>query len=218
MLYLRKFKRETMTSRTTADILLFDLGGVLVDYDGISPLVELTNGQLTEQDARSFWTKSHWMQRYETGKCSTEAFLSGVSKELNIDFPADELLHEFESWEMGPFTGALEMLDQLSTDHTLGCLSNNNPVHWDYLDSNFGLGKKFEHCFLSHLIGFAKPDKEIYLHVIDKLNIAPHRIHFFDDKPENVKGAKAVGLSAYHVKGIEETKKKLDDIIRNDVV
>ncbi|MBN2001219.1 HAD family phosphatase [candidate division KSB1 bacterium] len=193
-------------------VLLFDLGGVLVGYDGISPLVNLTHGALTKDDAQSFWERSFWMEHYETGKCSTEEFLKGIAKELNIQIPPARLLKEFESWELGPFEGSLELLDQLRQIYPIGCLSNNNPIHWGYLDKNFALGEKFQHCFLSYRIGFVKPNKEIYLHVIDKLNIKPQNIHFFDDKPANVDGARAVGISAYCVNGVDETKQKLNEL------
>ena len=47
--------------------ILFDLGGVLVDWDGTTPLVEFTQGRLSREGARRFWLESPQVRRLETG-------------------------------------------------------------------------------------------------------------------------------------------------------
>jgi FMN phosphatase YigB (HAD superfamily) len=43
--------------------ILFDLGGVLVDWDGISPLIDLTDVTTTPEQARRFWLEFLWASK-----------------------------------------------------------------------------------------------------------------------------------------------------------
>ena len=43
-------------------------------------------------------------------------------------------------------------------------------------------------------IGFAKPDRRIYEHVLATLAIAPDECVFTDDSPPKCEGARAVGM------------------------
>ena len=66
------------------EVILFDLGGVLVEFTGIEPLVELSQRTLTAEEARRFWLQSFWITQFETGRCSSQDFASGVIRELKL--------------------------------------------------------------------------------------------------------------------------------------
>jgi glucose-1-phosphatase len=67
----------------------------------------------------------------------------------------------------------------------------------------------FDRCFFSNEIGLRKPDAECYRHVIDGLGVSPDEIAFFDDSRECVDGARAVGLRAHQVAGLDELRSAL---------
>jgi putative hydrolase of the HAD superfamily len=48
-------------------------------------------------------------------------------------------------------------------------------------------------------IGVSKPDPDAYLVAAEALGLAAERVVFLDDMPENVEGARAVGMGAVHV-------------------
>ena len=48
--------------REIAEVILFDLGGVLVDWDGNAGLSNLIGEGFTEEDARRFWFLSPAVQ------------------------------------------------------------------------------------------------------------------------------------------------------------
>ena len=58
----------------TIEHIVFDLGGVLIDWDGMTPLTRLTDGRLSLEAARRFWFESPWIARFETGHCSERQF------------------------------------------------------------------------------------------------------------------------------------------------
>ena len=63
------------------DIILFDLGGVLVELVG-SPF-PLNEGR--HQSSLADWFQSETAQRFELGKISSDAFVQKVKLELDID-------------------------------------------------------------------------------------------------------------------------------------
>jgi len=74
------------------------------------------------------------------------------------------------------------------------------------------LQRRLDGCFYSNELGRRKPDPEVYLHVCRTLDVAPAEVAFFDDSRENVAGARAVGMHAYHVTGFADLKRVLTEL------
>jgi len=193
-------------------VILFDLGGVLVEFDGIEPLIAMTKGRLDGESARRFWLESPWVRRFEIGACQPLAFASGFAEELNLAISPEALLAEFLSWEKGPYPGALDLLETLRPHFTLACLSNNNALHWNYLRDQLGFGNPFHVSFLSHEIGLIKPDGAVFRAVLEDLAVPGPRILFLDDNPECVEAALRSGIDARRVNGIENVLSLLSSL------
>jgi HAD superfamily hydrolase (TIGR01509 family) len=56
--------------------------------------------------------------------------------------------------------------------------------------------RQFDRRFASQIVGYAKPDPEIYKTVASQLGVRPDQILFFDDKPENISAAERLGWHA----------------------
>jgi len=194
------------------EMLLFDLGGVLVEFAGNDAIIELTSGRLNREAARRFWLDSPWLARYETGRCNEQEFAAGVIADLHIDMDTAPFLREFISWEIGPYPGAMELLDRLTQRYTLACLTNNNELHWNALNAMCGIERKFKKCYVSYLLGCKKPAPQIFSHVLADCGIAADRILFFDDNPECIEGARQAGIKGYCVREMEELLHRLNDL------
>jgi len=186
--------------------LLFDLGGVLVDFAGIGPLIELSGGTLKEEDAWEFWWNSKVVRSFEKGKIMPETFAKGLITELNLNIEAEAFLEEFISWEKGPYSGSLKLLDQLKPNYLLACLTNNNISHWKTLLSKGQIDRKFHKCYVSFQLGLLKPDPAFYKYAIDEMGFPANDILFLDDNKENVRAGMELGLQAFQVKGLAEVK------------
>jgi glucose-1-phosphatase len=193
-------------------VLLFDLGGVLVEFDGIDSLIELTGGRLGREAARRFWLESPWVRKFEIGACSPGKFAAGAVNELGLTLSPDSFLHEFLHWEKGPYPGALELLETLKPHFILACLSNNNGLHWDFLRGPLGFGNPFQKTYLSQELGLMKPDPAVFDAVIRNLRIPASRILFLDDNPECVEASIGRGMDGRLVKGLGEVVALLSDL------
>jgi len=197
-------------ARALPKVLLFDLGGVLVDWAGIGEVAKLTGGRMDIDAARRYWLGSTWVRGFETGKCSSADFCAGVVTDLGLPIAAEDFLRRFVSWDRGPLPGALELLDALRSRFTLACMSNNNPLHWERLKQPDIFGARFDHIFISYETGFMKPDSAAYEHVLASLECRPEEVLFFDDSPECVEGARAIGIRGYVVQGVQGVLQSLE--------
>ena len=195
------------------EIILFDVGGVLVEFRGSPRLIELVDGEVTKEKIRAFRrVTGPWVRKLESGACSVEEFARGHLEDWPSDLTPEGLIEELESWPLNLYPGAIELLQSLQKRHTLGCLSNTNPIHWPLQRDGMGLGDYFSRQYVSYEIGALKPDSAVFEHVIEDLACEPERILFLDDREENVEAATAMGIEARRVKGIDETRAALESL------
>jgi HAD superfamily hydrolase (TIGR01509 family) len=184
------------------DVLLFDIGGVLVDYVGPERLSALLGGDPSPEDVLRRWPDCVSLARFETGELGIEDFAAAFVAEWGLPLTPASFLEEFAGWPRAPFPGALALLERLRGRAKLACLTNINELSWARVRDVMGLERCFDRCFASHEIGLLKPDPRIYAHVVEALGCDPARIAFFDDTQRNVAAAVAAGMRGYHVRGL----------------
>jgi glucose-1-phosphatase len=191
-------------------VILFDLGGVLVDVESVAALQRLLGKPLPQEEVWQRWlTASAWVSTFESGQCTPEAFAAGIVAEWGLTVTAEAFLADFRYWPKRLFPGVREMLALLAPHYTLACLSNTNSVHWPHIRDTLGLRGLLHRYYLSHEIGHLKPARAAFGHVLADLGCAPHGVVFLDDNQLNVDAAQAVGLQAYRTVGIAEVQAAL---------
>ncbi len=188
---------------TPYDVLLFDLGGVIVELAGMPAFRAWLPRGMSDEEIWERWIRSPAVRSFESGNSSAEAFASGVIAEFGLAVEPHSFLAEFEQWARAPFPGALDLLDQLRGRFQLACFSNTNAMHWPRFLGEMGLGEAFHAHFASHELGVLKPDREAYELVVHALGCPAERVLFLDDVAINVEGARDAGLAAHRVQGPE---------------
>ncbi|MCL2377367.1 MAG: HAD family phosphatase [Defluviitaleaceae bacterium] len=186
-------------------VILFDIGGVLVELAVTKKLSELIKDEITLER----YAISKYIRLYESGQCDTKEFAGGLIEELGLAITPENFIDDFSSFVKGFFPGAPELLRHLKPKYTLACLSNTNAIHWDGLRERISIDGYFHHVFLSYEIGKLKPQLDFYTYAIDRLGCVPQEIAFFDDSEANVKAGVAAGMNAYRVVDFEDLKDKL---------
>lgn len=188
---------------TPYDVLLFDLGGVIVELAGMPAFRAWLPQSMSDEEIWERWIRSPAVRSFESGNSSAEAFASGVIAEFGLAVEPHSFLAEFEQWARAPFPGALDLLEQLRGRFQLACFSNTNAMHWPRFLGEMGLGEAFHAHFASHELGVLKPDREAYELVVRALGCPAERVLFLDDVAINVEGARDAGLAAHRVQGPE---------------
>jgi putative hydrolase of the HAD superfamily len=200
---------EMVNTLSSIDVLLFDLGGVLVEYSGVSDLARLLRGRLSESEILERWSRCPHSEQFGLGKLSPSDFGERFVRDWNIELSPEDFLREFKSWSRRLFPGAMELLISLRPKYCLAALSNSNALHWERNTNDIGVTGLFEVAISSHQIGICKPDPKMYLTVLDRLGVSPDTVMFFDDVPANVEAASALGIHAFQVDGIEGVRSRL---------
>jgi HAD superfamily hydrolase (TIGR01509 family) len=191
------------------DLVLFDIGGVLarLEFEALAHVLR------PGMDAAAW---AHWMlgsraaTDFERGAASPGAFGAAVVAEVGASgATVAAVLAAFESWLVGPYPGALELVDEtLGAGVAVGCLSNCNVVHAPRL-TGMGLVPRFHPALFSHEIGLAKPDPAMYAAATARIDCAAARVLFLDDNVGNVSAGRAAGWTAAHVRGPAEARAAL---------
>ena len=176
--------------------VLFDVGGVLIELNGLPSIAKLLDSDQSLDDIYKYWMSAPSVIGHETGQITSEEFSLEVVKDLNLDMSPAAFMENFATWIVGTFPDTFTLLDDIPQHIKVAALSNTSPAHWVEVEKT-GLTDKIEHLFLSHEIGHLKPHYPSFQAAVDGLNLPAEEIIFFDDNMQNVHAANEFGLKAH---------------------
>jgi HAD superfamily hydrolase (TIGR01509 family) len=182
-------------------LVCFDLGGVLVrlarDWPDACRRAGVELPHVSDADSDRHRAL---MRRYETGRIDDATYLrEACGCVAGGVVVADQLVRVFDAWLLGMYDGAAELLSDLKARGVMtACLSNTNARHWDALTGRdeYRPLRLLDHRLASHELGVMKPDEQAYRRAEAATGSGGGEVLFFDDKPENVIAARAVGWRA----------------------
>jgi putative hydrolase of the HAD superfamily len=193
--------------------IVLDIGGVLVEVDADRRLEEWTHGRLKAREFWPLWLSSPAVKRFETGQTDGLAFAQEAVTEFGLDMEPEAFLLDFQDWLVGPYPGALSLLDRLRPLVPLACFSNSSCVHWPMLDAMLDCSTRFQHTFATHRLGVLKPQPEAFAKVLATLAVPASQVWFFDDNLVNVEAARHAGFQSWQVKGALELTRLLESLL-----
>ena len=190
------------------DLVLFDLGGVLIEPGGVGPMRQLS-GIGSDEELWTRWLACPWVQAFESGACTPEEFAAGIVAEWTLALSPGDFLAEFATWPQGPLPGADALVEQVRAEVPVAFLSNMNRCQWEAHYEDLPLTGGFDYRFLSYEMGLVKPDPRIFAAVATRLPVEPARVLFLDDNAVNVEAGAAAGYVSVRVRGIDEVRRAL---------
>jgi putative hydrolase of the HAD superfamily len=163
----------------------------------------------SEEEMWARWLTCRWVRDFERGRCSDVEFAAGVVADWDLPLSGPEFLEMFKVWPEALLDGAAELVSEVRGLVAVGCVSNSNIPHWHRMTSLWGLDKMFDYTFLSHEMGYVKPDRELFDSVAATLKGHAERLVFLDDNEVNVVQARAAGFRAARVRGPDEARAAL---------
>jgi len=197
------------SERNEIRLVLFDVGGVLVELSGLAMMLSWLGHRLTAEQTRTLWLTSPLVRLFETGKMEPAAFADQMIAELGLRVGNEEFLSELYTRSPRIFPGAVELVRRVPCCYVRATLCNTNALQWQALMGRHDLVGAFDHHFASHLTGKIKPDEEAFQHVLATLDCEGSETLFLDDSQLNVAAATRVGMVAYQVEGLEEAERVL---------
>lgn len=198
-----------MSARDSIDVLLFDLGGVLVRIDFgrvFAHWAAAASADAKVLAARFRFDSAY--EQHERGELSGAAYLAHVARELAIDITPDALESGWNAIFEGTFDAAFAAIAQVPLRKAV--FSNTNEIHRPVWTQRYAAQlAPFERLFSSSQMGLRKPEQAAFARIAQQLGVAPERILFFDDLEENVVGAREAGLNAVHVQDADVVPRTL---------
>jgi putative hydrolase of the HAD superfamily len=150
---------------------------------------------------------------YDRGDFTAEEYWMKLAAETNtsLDSRHIEILRkvEVEIWAH-PIPGMLDWVSQLHAAGIKTGLLSNMP--WDlitYLRANCQWLENFAFKTFSAEVRLIKPDPAIYEHTLHGLGVAATKTLFVDDREDNVRAARALGIHAIQFRSIGQLKDDL---------
>jgi glucose-1-phosphatase len=185
----------------TFDALLFDLGGVVIDFDFQRAFARWA--EIASCDAahlRERFSRDEAFKLHETGRLTDEAYFESLRMSLGINISNADFLDGWNAIFVGEMPGISSSLAKVATNVPLYAFTNTNRPHHLYWSRHLGnFASHFREIFLSYKIGLRKPDVEAFQFVVEAIGVPAERILFFDDVLANIEGARACGFQAVHV-------------------
>lgn len=176
------------------DIVVFDLGKVLVDFDySIAARRIAARSTLAPAAVQDFIDHSPLLFRYETGLLDQRGFFEEVRRETG--FAGD--LAEFAQFFADIFTEIPPMVALQARLRGRGVptfiFSNTNDLAIGHIRRNFPFFGGFDAYVLSYEHGAMKPEAKLYEVVERVTGRRGGQILYLDDRPENAEAGRARG-------------------------
>lgn len=192
--------------------IVFDLGQVIVPFD-YKDFVEKVNKHkagIGEQFLELYKQNYNVHKDFEKGVISESEFISKMLGYLDhiID---EETFCKYWSAIFSVDEKMVVLLPRLKEKYKLYLISNTNSIHKKYGFEHYEFLKLFDNLFLSHEVGFIKPEEEIY-HAVENVSGFPPEEHIFiDDILEYVNAAKNLGWDGFQFLGYDDLVLNLKD-------
>ena len=183
------------------DTIIFDLGGVLVDWKPEYVYRKVFNGN--EEKVQWFLNTictPEWNIEQDGGRTIEEAVNLKIA-----EFPQYEDLirlfyNEWEHMFSGPITKNVELFKKLkiAKKYKIYALTNWSAEKWDKALELFPFFNDFDGVIVSGQEKTRKPNPEIYNILLNRYNITPKNAIFIDDNKENISAAKTLNFNGIH--------------------
>ena len=196
------------------DTVIFDLGGVMVDWNPDYVYKTIFNN---DEELQAFYRDvctPDWNEEQDGGRTIKEA-----TETLVAQFPDQEanIRVFYDRWEemlKGPVDGSVEILRQLRNGKKVRLYALTN---WSAELFPIALKRyDFLHWFDGRLVSgeekIRKPFMEIYELLLKRFNIDPRHAVYIDDNPRNLTAPKQLGIHTIHFTSPEQLRKDLEEL------
>ena len=186
--------------RVAREIVVFDLGGVLIDWDPRHLYRKLFAGDEAAMEHFLATVCTHeWHRHHDAGRSFAEG-----ARLLKAEHPdRAELIDAFGARQdemiAGQIDDAVAILQNLrNLGVPLYALSNWPAEDFSSVRRRFDFLGWFQGILISGAVGIIKPDPRMYELLLERFAIDPQRAVYIDDVAANVDAARPFGIHAIH--------------------
>ncbi len=186
-------------------IVVFDLGGVLLQWDPRHLYRKLFPGDDAAMEAflATVCTEA-WNERQDAGRPFADAVAELLPAHGDKRALIEAFGNRFDEMIPGAIDETVEIFHALKRDGVpLYALTNWSAETFPSARNRFPFLAAFDGIVVSGHEGVIKPDPRIFRILLDRYDIAPHATVFIDDNPRNAEAATALGMHGIHFRSPE---------------
>ncbi len=196
----------------TATVPVFDIGGVLLDWNPRYLYRKLFDDETAMEDFLATVCTSEWNRRMDGGM----SFAEGIAELLERFPDQSDMIEAYrDRWpEMIPsaLDDSVAIFEVLkAAGHPLYAITNFAAETFVQARAMYPFLNRFDGIVVSGEIKALKPGPEIYRTLLELYDLAAGDCLFIDDVQENVDGAIAVGMHAVQFRNAETLRSDLQD-------
>ena len=190
--------------------ITFDLDGVYFPSGKTNFINTLGGLGVSSDEAKRVFLKSDQMnQLYKNGKMTDGEFWRWAAQEWRIEKTPEELTQLLVAgYDVDEKVVSVVKQVRANEYKTLIC-SNNFPARINGLQARFGFLDNFDAAIFSYNVGASKPSRIIFQELVKKSGVQAEEIVFADDNPDNLAGAKEVGVATFLYEGFDKFLEQL---------
>jgi 2-haloacid dehalogenase len=184
-------------SEQRVDAVVFDIGGVLLDWSPDYLYGELIPDPAQREHFLTNIANGEWNKQQDAGRSWSEA----IAELTSLHPEHAEWIEAYDTGWLKMVRGIFEDTAELLTEiRERGipnyALTNFSHDKWAVAKASFPILNAFDGEVVSGTELTTKPEEKIYRILLDRFDLDPARTFYTDDVQANVDGARAVGLDA----------------------
>lgn len=196
--------------------IIFDLGNVLIEWNKEKILSKICKNDLEYNLFNQFVFQSNLWIDLDNGKISLEFLENQLIDEMGHQY--QDQIHELVwNWfnYVDLYDEVYELIKQLKKKNfQIYVLSNTSSIFHILLDSVLSkVSSVLDGYVISCEVKMMKPQKEIYLSLVNKYQLDIKDCIFLDDLEENVEAARTLCIKAFQIKERKEISNILKDLL-----
>ncbi len=197
------------------DTVIFDLGGVLLDWN---PLYVYDDNYFKSQEERDyFFSKvctSEWNEEQDAGRPISDATQLLVKQFPDWEQPIRDYYGRWTEMLRGSIPETVEIFRQLKQTgkYRLYALTNWQAELFQIALVRYNFLYWFDGRVVSGVEKTRKPFPEFYRLLLNRYNVDAGKAIFIDDNLRNTEGAEAVGIKSIHFSSPEQLKASLQQL------
>lgn len=194
------------------DTIIFDLGGVLIDWNPEYVFLKAFNG---DRKKMAWFFKnictSDWNENQDAGYPLKQATQDLIDTHPEHEHYIKMFYGQWETMLGGAINGTVAILNSLikTKDYKVIALTNWSSETFPIAQKRFGFLNWFDGIVVSGDEKTRKPFKDIYNITINRYHIIPENAIFIDDNFRNIEAANALGINGIHFESPEKLIKQL---------
>ena len=181
------------TKKYNKPVIVLDAGKVLVDYDPMVVVKELSQRCGREVGLPQADDLYRLFFPVYVGTQSWGDILKVINSKLDFSLGSQEWFNLWCRIFIGEVPGMREVLAEIKTEFRLVGLSNTEEVHWTFVLKKFPIFELLDGWVVSYEEGVAKPDPAIYRVLMNRYCDGQLPVFYTDDNPQYVEAARCLG-------------------------